>query len=234
MEKVRIAICDDDSEFAIYLKKYLNNTISLCVEISIFNSLFDLIENIGKFDVLFLDYELPYMDGITILEKIQNTPLIKIMISNYDSISFDTYKYKLFWFVRKSHLDKDLSRLIPCLSNELTSNKIRKFTVMSSNKYLTLEYKCINYIVTESNYIYIHTNLETYKIRSSFNSILDQFSNQLFVIPIYGVLINIEYILYIDFHKSTIYLKNNESFSISRKMKKGVMEAYAKYNNHIY
>lgn len=232
MTIIRIAICDDDFEFTQYLKKYIENYLKLKIIIDIYVSPFDLIDKISNFDVLFLDYELPYLDGLKVLEKIKNVQIIKIMISNHSYISFNTYQYNLFWFVRKSHLMHDLSLLIPSLQEKLENSKIRKFKIFTSNKYLTLSFKEINYIVTQSNYLNIHTNTETYKIRSSFSSILNQFENLLFIIPIYGVIINIDYIECIDFHNFTVHLKNKETFPISRSMKKGVVEIYAKYSTN--
>lgn len=229
---IRIAICDDDINFLHFLHTYLQNNLHLQICVNSYVNPYDLLDNIHNIDVLFLDYELPHLDGIKILDKIKDFPVIKIMVSNYSYISFDTYQYKLFWFVRKQNIDYDLSMLLPHLREELIYNKIKKFQILSLNKYLTLEFKNINYIETQSNYLIIHTNKKSYQIRSSFKSILDQFDKLSFVIPVYGVIINVEYVEFIDFHHSTIHLKNGVIFSISRSKKRGVIETYAKYNHH--
>lgn len=225
---IRISICDDDFKFSNYLKNYIKKKIKLNIKIDIYTTPFELIERINNYDVLFLDYDLPYIDGITVLDKLKDFPIIKIMVSNYSHICFNTYQYKLFWFVRKQYLETDLEMLIPYLENELYNNII-KFTIKSANKYLTLEFNKINYIETKSNYLYIHTDHQKYQIRSSFGSIISQFKDYSFVIPIYGIIINLSYIEYINFHDSIIYLKNGEIIPISRSKKRGVKEAYGKY-----
>lgn len=229
---IKIAICDDDTRFLEFLKNYLLDNLKLNISVHIFSSPFELLDNIQEYDVLFLDYELPYINGIKVLDTIKEISILKIMISNYSHISFNTYQYKIFWFVRKHYIDYDLSMLLPHLTNELINNKIKKFNISSSNKYLMLDFKSINYIETQSNYLIIHTNQKNYKIRSSFKAISEQFNNLLFIIPVYGAIINIEYIEYIDLHQDIVQLKNGIIFPISRSKKRGVVETYARYNNY--
>lgn len=77
----------------------------------------------------------------------------------------------------------------------------------------------------------IYTDFKKYKIRASFSSIVSQFDNLRFIIPLHGVIININYILYLDLKNNTVHLKNNVQFPISRNKKKGVVKMYAMYNH---
>lgn len=227
---IRIAICDDDANFCKKLEKHLYQNISYLVHITIFTTPFTLFDSIEHYDVLFLDYEMPHINGLDILQEIKHLPIIKIMISNYSHISFDTYQYRIFWFIRKENFFYDISQLLPHLHEELKSN-IKKFVISAHNKHLSLCFHKINYITNKSNYIYIHTNYETYKIRSPFSSITNQFEDIPFVIPIYGVIVNLKYVEYIDFHQSTILLNNGKIFPISKSKKDEVRRRYAKFCN---
>lgn len=116
-------------------------------------------------------------------------------------------------------------------TREVINNKVGNFEIYTNNKYLNVEFKYINYIEKRDNYLFIYTDFEKYKIRASFSSIVSQFDNLRFIIPLHGVIININYILYIDIKNNTVYLKNNIQFPISRNKKKGVVEMYAKYSH---
>lgn len=229
---IKIVICDDDIDFANHLKATLEKMIDFQIKIDIYTTSFELIEKIYTYDILFIDYDLPYINGLELLKRIENYPIIKIMVSNYNQICFKTYQYKLFWFVRKKNLHKDLSSLIPYLKKEVFENIEKKLVIASPNKCLSIEFNKINYIETTSNYLQIHTTFQTFKIRSSFSSIISQFDNNVFFIPIHGIIINVEYIEFIDFHNSIIYLKNGKLIPISRSKKKGIKESYGKYINH--
>ncbi|GFI42334.1 chemotaxis response regulator protein-glutamate methylesterase [Thomasclavelia cocleata] len=226
---IRVSICDDDMNFCLTLKNILQKKLKNVDVIDIFLSPFKLIDEIHKYDVLFLDYDLPYMNGISVLKEIQNYSILKIMITNFSHICFDTYQYDLFWFVRKHHFNYDINALIPHLNEELYNNKTSKLYISSSNKRLSVNFSDIVYVETKSNYLYIHTNKMVYNIRITFRAILPQFKNKLFIIPIYGVIINLNFIEFIDFKKLFIQMRDGRKFPISRNQKRGVMETYGKY-----
>lgn len=224
----KIVICDDDQIFCEYLKEYLQNNLELNLEVDIFVNPFELFDCIEKYDVIFLDYAMPYMNGIDFLDTIKNVGIIKVMISSYNNISFDTYKYKLFWFVRKDNLEYDMNRMLPNLYNELI-NGAKKFKISTANKCLSIFYKDIMYIETSSNDLLIYTKNEVFKIRATFNSVVPYFENMGFIIPICGVIVNIDFIEYINFNKAKVVLTNGKDFTISRSKKGNVREIYGRY-----
>lgn len=172
---LKIAICDDNLLFMKKLERILNENLDY-IDIKIFLNVYDLLEQIESYDILFLDYEMPLLNGIEILEKIKNNSIRKIMISNYDNIVFSTYEYNLYWFVRKTHLDNDIHRMFNKLKKDLV-NENKKLKIHSYNKSLILAFDEIIYIETEGNYICIVTKNQKYRIRSTFHSIVKQFDN---------------------------------------------------------
>lgn len=226
---IRIAICDDDIDFLKKLKEYLQTHLKEKVMISEFTNGYDLLEEINLFDFLFLDFEMPLLNGIEVLENFQNNSTKKIMITNFDYIVFNTYKYNLYWFIRKQYFTKDMLELIKRMNLE-TEIKQKKMIVNSSNRSISIPLSEINLINTEHNYIIIHTENNTFKIRATFNSIIKQFKNSYFVIPTNGIIVNMNFIKYIDFKNSYILLYNNDIINISRSKKNEVKEKYGKFN----
>lgn len=83
---ITVAICDDDIDFSLYLQNYLESQFQVDLEIKIYSNPISLIEEINNIDILFLDYDMPFLNGMKVLEKIKKTPIIKIMVSNYSHI----------------------------------------------------------------------------------------------------------------------------------------------------
>lgn len=70
MIHLEIAICDDDLLFMKKLEETLYNHLNF-VNIKIFWNVYDLLEQVECYDILFLDYEMPLLNGIEVLEKIK-------------------------------------------------------------------------------------------------------------------------------------------------------------------
>ncbi len=64
-----------------------------------------------KFDLLFLDIEMPGLDGFGLARRICSgkTDICLIFVSAHESFVFDSQEYMPFWFVRKGMLQRDLS-----------------------------------------------------------------------------------------------------------------------------
>lgn len=228
---MNIGICDDEIEFIEKLNIILMMTLKKTnheIFIKYFLNGYDLLEEINKLDVLFLDYEMPLLNGIDILKKNTNKTLIIIIITKYDHIVFSTFEFGIYWFIRKSHLKNDIDKCLKKLLKEFNKNS-EKFKYSSYNKSISLYFHLINYVITEKNYIKIYTDDTCYKIRETFNSISKKFNSNLFLIPSYGILINMNFIVFIDFHSSIIYLNNGKEIKISRSKKKEVKEVYGSY-----
>ena len=85
-EKIRVLIADDNIEFATTLKKYFDQKDNMEV-VDIAKDGNDAFDKIVKYnpDVVLLDVIMPHLDGIGVLEKINNAHLEKkpfcVMIS---------------------------------------------------------------------------------------------------------------------------------------------------------
>ena len=76
--RIRVLIADDNREFCGILKDYFNNESDFEI-IEVCNNGMEVIEVVEKneVDVLILDLIMPYMDGIGVLEKLNQTNLTK-------------------------------------------------------------------------------------------------------------------------------------------------------------
>lgn len=116
-EMLHIGICDDDKEDLLRIEKAVREGISkINVPVTLESHLFEAGEDLyeasmqERFDLFFLDIEMPGLDGFKLAKKIcsGNPQVCLIFVSAHDSFVFDSQEYMPFWFVRKGMLEKDM------------------------------------------------------------------------------------------------------------------------------
>lgn len=225
-----IAVCDDEQDFLDLLSKKLEGYNTECIFTFYTNPLL-LKEEILKYDAVFIDYDMPEENAYRFFESIQDIDIERVVITNYDTVVYKGFKYGFFWFVRKEYLDMELSEMMENLLAQLRQSRGR-LNIHTVNRQISIPYQEIQYIETEHNYILIH-GLEEYKIRYSFSTLLSTIKSEMFVVPIYGVIVNLKYIKFINYTKATMSMLDGSIISISRSKKKEVFDKYRKYISKI-
>ena len=113
---MRIAICEDDSYFLNYSSKIIQACFAAyqpdCVIDSFSDSsiLFKTLTSHNLYDVLFLDIDMPQIDGITIgsfLKKAEADAFI-IYLSGREDLVFDTFETRPFSFLPKNQFQQKI------------------------------------------------------------------------------------------------------------------------------
>jgi DNA-binding LytR/AlgR family response regulator len=148
----RFAICDDDVNFVDLfcekIKKLFKNA-EIPIEISIFLNGNDLIKSEEKFDVIFLDIEMPEIRGFEVAKKLseefQRNLTILIFCSSHENLVFESFDYQPFKFLRKHMVDSELPDISSKLIYKLKTENC-KYSFHNENGYYTLLAKHIKYI----------------------------------------------------------------------------------------
>ncbi|MBR2810956.1 MAG: response regulator transcription factor [Solobacterium sp.] len=76
-------------------------------------------------DVLFLDIEMPGMDGITLAERIRRSMphVLIVFISSQDQLVFRSFTVQPFRFVRKQYFDRELEGLVKDLAEAVKQRR---------------------------------------------------------------------------------------------------------------
>ncbi len=106
------AIVEDEEVFLKRTRELLANTFkekNVDVAFDFFMSgeeLLPMIEQHFHYDIIFLDIEMPGMDGISVCRRIKEIApdALVVFISNKESLVFQTFEVQPFRFIRKSEL----------------------------------------------------------------------------------------------------------------------------------
>lgn len=109
---MRILICDDNPEVRNQLYKYISDYFKKSnlktPEISIFSSGEELLTDNRNKDILFLDIEMPGINGIHIGQKLKkdNNNIIIFIVTSFTEYLDDAMKFRVFRYLSKP-IDKD-------------------------------------------------------------------------------------------------------------------------------
>ena len=112
MEPIRIAICDDDDSFRAVMRLAVEDAFYPCSvsESRDAASLGALISQ-ARFDLIFLDIDMPEIDGIALGERLREAGVEAdiIYVSNMEDRVYDIFRVHPWSFIRKSRFSHELT-----------------------------------------------------------------------------------------------------------------------------
>lgn len=196
----RIAICDDE-------KQILNNIserIEVCFgqkdipaeyfHIDDSRKLMELLQS-ENLDVLFLDIDMPYFSGMDIAGYINEKGLntILIFVTSHDALVYQTFAYRPFGFIRKTHMEEEIDKLTERIKKELADRK-QELILSKGQEMLRVLIKDIIYIESQGNYLNIYTKNDVVKYRETMTNIEKELSHKGFIRCHKGYLVHADYI----------------------------------------
>ena len=232
-------IIDDELKGRIALKQKL---LDYCPEIKLIGEAdsgkqgIPLIEQLQP-DIVFLDIEMPGMDGFEMLKEIAAKKFHIIFTTAYDHYAIKAIRFAAFDYLLKPVDIEELKLAVERIVNSQPQNQIKKLEVLEQNLFaaaslnkiaiptldglLFFNISDITYLEAHSNYTEIHfaTNQKLTASRT-----LKEFEELLpadkFFRPHHSYIINLQYIKrYIRGDGGQIELQNGTTVSVSRKKK---------------
>jgi len=182
-----------------------------------------------KFDLVFLDIEMPGVDGIKLAKEIRklNYDCIIIFVSAYLSYIHESYRVDAFQFITKpvnaKLFNEEISRAIRIYKN---NNRSFLFYTAQGSKLIRL--KDIVYIETSYRYFRVKTHQDSYY--GSARTFLYQKKLLLegsFTMTDRSIMVNLQHVDVFD--KNTVTLTDGSVIEISRKKVKEFKREYFKY-----
>jgi len=224
---MNIIICDDEEKERSIIKQYINsfdanNTV---IEFESAVLLLNYINEGKHCDILFLDVQMPNIDGWNAAKQLKNinAKIFIIMItikSDYIYNSFD----RVNWFVEKPVTE---SRIHQILNNAYEKLHPVFIEFYINNTPVILFINEITYIEVNGNYVYINTLNKKYKIRESLKNIIKKHNFSNFISTHQSFLVNLDH--YKTVMESQVILTNDVKIPLSRNKNKQFYDALRKH-----
>lgn len=217
-----IAIIDDDHLFFNQLEAIISQVADsnkVSCNISCFDNYDDLLNNIDIYHSVFLDIEMPQINGLDLAKIIRehNNDIPIVFVSSYTDYVFSSFSLKPFAYIVKNNLEdfgcKEIKRLLTHLCD---NNKI-------INVGYQLKIRDIMVVSKSLNYCYFVVKKQKYKSRVSLKQVLKELPNY-FVLINRGDVINLNYVNWIK--DDEIELEDGTIYYISRRRLDAVSQSY--------
>lgn len=229
---IRIAIVDDDSTSIELLKSYMmqyQRERGEEMSVTAFSDGDELVENYkAEFDMILLDIEMRFMDGMTAAKKIRESDpeVVIIFITNMTQYAINGYQVNATDYVLKpvsyfsfsQSLDRALLRM---------GKRVKHYIAISvKGGTVKLGVAEICYVESQGHRLIFHTKTDEYVTFSTMKEIEEKLKDYHFFRCNKGILLNLAFV---DGVQDGCVIVNNEMLVISRGRKKDFMEELTNY-----
>lgn len=194
-------------------------------------------------DLLFLDIQMPDMDGFTVYSKLQKKPFV-IFTTAYDTYALKAFEINAVDYLLKpfdekrlavaieritelkrrnkaSHFENQIKQLMNAYES-CASDYLTEFIIKTKGRDIKIYVDDILYFKSDGNYVQIITESKTYLYRMTMSSLVKKLDNQQFLRIHRALMLNNIYIKsckYLGNNEYTFKLKNGEKITSSRSYK---------------
>ncbi len=192
----QIAICDDEEKILSDIQKKIEKCfLEQEMEAKYFctHDSEKMLEHIKSepLDVLFLDIDMPHISGMDIASYIKEDrpEILFVFVTSQDALVYQSFAYRPFGFLRKTHIDCELEELVIRLKQEL-QKKRQELTITKGQEIIRIFKQDIIYLEAEGNYLNLCTKREMLKVRDTMTNMENELKESGFVRCHKGYIIN--------------------------------------------
>jgi two-component system LytT family response regulator len=214
--KMRAIIADDEELARLVLREYIGHIEDIEIVAECANG-FDAVKAIGELkpDLLFLDIQMPKLDGFEVLELVDRGPAV-VFVTAYDQYAmkaFDAaavdYLLKPFDMARfRAALEKARQRLgekpaalpVADLKNaaQAPGQKAERVVVRDGTKVHLIPVNQLDYAEAQDDYVALHSGGKSYLKQQTISSLEDSLDSRKFVRVHRSFVINLERVAKIE------------------------------------
>jgi len=236
---IRAAICEDEIDIAKYVEKTLSQEFikhGMQIEFETYtngNRFLETVNDHYHYDIVFMDIEMPAIDGISICREIRkiSSETLVVFISNKEELVFSTFEVQPFRFIRKSHYDALLPELVLALQTEIQRRQPQTISIIEpgSKDLFSFDVNQITHIEAQGKNCCIHTTDGETILKTKLMELESQLEPFDFIKPHRSYLVHCKFIATI--HKSDIELMDKSLIPISRGHVEDIKTEFLKYTN---
>lgn len=228
---IDIAICDDEEAITIALKREVENVtkeMKLLANVECFTSGKDLLTRISEFQLVFLDLDMPEMDGRTVGLQIKKcNPDCRIVIASSREDRFkETYKMEPLCFVSKPFRRLEIEDAI----SEYMERQVgyTPITVYKERTEYTFNQREIQYVASYRGGVEVVKDFEIYHQYITMEQFEQQLEKKIFFRVHRKYIVNMQYVT--EYKEDKVIILNKISVPVARSQRKSFREAYMKFD----
>ena len=229
---MRILICDDDALIIEQLQKYIMNFFEnigvKCPELVCFSDGESLLSDKGEKDILFLDIEMPGMNGIYVGNELKraNNNIIIFIVTSYSEYLDEAMRFHVFRYLSKP-LDKQ--RFFRNMKDavDLYNTITIKIPVETKQGMHTLPVSSVIAIEAQGRKITVHTTLCDFESIHNMQYWLELLPKNRFFQTHRSFIINLEHVT--DFDRNLVHMSDNQSAYLTKRKYSSFKQAYLLY-----
>lgn len=233
---LKIAICEDNpNDLSLLKEAILRYSIKYNYEFELFchlngDELLSAYDAEGVFNIIFMDIEMPGMDGIEVSKKLRSISDYYcniVFISSYPKYMHKSFRVQPYDFITKPFDDDDLFATLNRLIDEFTKNYPTRLTIPTGTNKFIVDISDLFYISTstdDSNHLVFALKNNSITGKGSLNDWEKEAYAARLVRCHRSYIVNIQHIYSID--RTSITLDNGVTLPISRKYEKAVKELF--------
>lgn len=230
---IRIAIADDDRDCTKQLGQYIDDFAresGLSCDVTVYHDGDELVERYkAQFDIILLDVEMPFLNGMTAAEMIrrQDPEVIIIFITNMAQYAIRGYAVDALDYVLKPVNYFAFSQKLGRAIHRLARREVSYLTVPVKGGALKLAVRDIYYVESRGHQLIYHTRTgDCTAAGGTIQQAEEELKDQHFFRSNKGYLVNLEHV---DGVRDGCALIHGEQLIISRTRKNAFLEALTNY-----
>lgn len=197
---IKIAVCDDEKQIRLRLLTIIQqyfDEIGREVWIAGFKKGQELLNAKMRFDIIFLDIEMPELNGIETAKKLRKWDVTSkiIYVTNYDNYQRNAYEVHAFDYLSKPVSDKNIFKVLTEAIRYLdNATEKHKCVLETKTGIVTIDIEDIYYFEYSSRQAIIHTTRENYSASYSLKELYEKFNKYNFESPHKSFIVNMLYV----------------------------------------
>ena len=230
---MRIAVCDDEEKFRNQARDMVDKLAgSLDVVVDAYSDGNQLLAAFDKkpYDVLFLDIEMPAMDGITLAKKLRerSDSIYIVFLTGHVEYALEGYEVNALRYLTKPVQEEKLREVLRFVMDQSTSK--RQLMIKEDGEELLLNIADIIYFEAQNQYVMIYAADGEHLVRYNIGDFEEQLKNDGFFRVHRGYLISLAKVKKLV--KSEVLMEGEDgeiSIPVSRSNVKPLKEALYAY-----
>jgi len=243
MSNLKVVIIDDEADAVSLLKLQLSRHCPQIGDIYTYTNPVTALENIEllKPDLLFLDIEMPLMNGFEVLQKLLPFSFAVIFITAYNHYAIRAFKFNAVDYLVKPIDTDDLVEAVAraqkeqvvtesrlnVLQRQMQGEPINKIAISSHTGVSFIDLNDIIYVEADSNYsTLVLMNGSRFIVSKTLKDMQGMLEESHFLRIHRQYIINLNHVQHLDRTKSNLTMVNKAELPVARNQKDKLFEMY--------